>query len=79
MALYKNSNFVVQVQDAAFDKDQSPGTTAPHAGIYRCMGCHREIAIAEAHILPPQNHHTHTPAQGHIRWRLAVYAQHEPK
>jgi hypothetical protein len=28
---------------------------------------------------PPQNHHQHNGSQGQIRWRLIVYADHEPK
>jgi hypothetical protein len=43
------------------------------------MGCGREIGIAQGHTLPPQNQHEHTPAQGAIRWRLIVYADHNAK
>ncbi|GCD52029.1 hypothetical protein NBRC3188_0726 [Acetobacter pasteurianus NBRC 3188] len=76
MALYKYSSFVTQSNDTGFDAIHSPGTPAPFAGIYKCAGCGHEIGTAEAHPLPPQNHHQHTVAQGNIRWRLAVYAQH---
>ncbi|UPJ57933.1 hypothetical protein [Bradyrhizobium sp. 192] len=79
MATYKNGNYLQQSNSDAFDQDHGPGTAAPYAGIYRCMGCHREIGIAAGHILPPQGHHAHTPAQGSIRWRLIVYADHDPK
>jgi len=79
MASYQESRWVVQTRDSAFDQDHLPGYAAPWAGIYRCMGCHREIGIASGHVLPPQSHHTHTPQQGHIRWRLIVYADHNPK
>lgn len=79
MAIYKNSSFLQNSSDAAFDKDYSPGSVAPYAGVYRCMGCHREIGIAEGHTFPPQNHHSHTSQQGTIRWRLAVWADHNPK
>jgi hypothetical protein len=79
MALYKDGKYLTQTNDASFDKDHAPGTTAAHAGIYRCMGCHREIGIASGHTLPPQSHHSHTAAQGHIRWWMIVYADHNPK
>ncbi|MGY2848555.1 hypothetical protein ACVIWU_001567 [Bradyrhizobium sp. USDA 4509] len=79
MAIYKYGNYLQESNDDAFDKDHGPGAAAPHAGIYRCMGCHREIGIAAGHVLPPQAHHTHTAAQGSIRWRLIVYADHNPK
>ena len=79
MATYKYPVYLQQNDSTAFDMDNGPGVAAPHAGIYRCMGCGREIGIAHGHILPPQTHHQHTPAQGHIRWRLIVYADHNPK
>jgi hypothetical protein len=79
MAWYKETKYLKQVTGDDFDKDHKPGSPAPYAGIYRCMGCHREIAIAATHILPPQDHHSHTAPQGSIRWRLIVFADHEPK
>ena len=74
MASYKYGTYLAQSTHEAFDQDHGPGSAAPYAGIYRCMGCHREIGIASGHILPPQNDHTHTAAQGTIRWRLIVCA-----
>lgn len=79
MAWYKHGNYLHKVDHSEFDEDHSPGKAAPFAGIYRCMGCHREVGIATGHILPPQNHHAHNNQQGAIRWRLIVYADHEPK
>ncbi len=79
MAMYKYEGYLAKSAHAEFDKNHEPGVAAPNAGIYRCMGCGREIGIASGHILPPQNHHAHTNAQGTIRWRLIVYADHDPK
>lgn len=79
MATYKEVSYLGQNNSTEFDNDHQPGIPAPHAGIYRCMGCHREIGTAAGHILPPQTHHAHTPQQGAIRWRLIVYADHNPK
>ncbi len=79
MALYKYGQFLAKSEDAVFDKDYSPGITAPHSGVYRCMGCGREAASTVGHPLPPQNHHQHTQRQGNIRWRLIVYADHQEK
>ncbi len=73
MALYKNGNLLTLSQDAAFDALRSPGTAAPHPGIYRCTACGDEIAIAGGHTLPPQNHKQHAPASGQIKWQLLVY------
>lgn len=74
MALYKDSKFLKTSSSAEFDKKFSPGTKAPHAGIYRCTACGDEIGIAETHILPPQNHRQHAPSAGPIQWQLIVYA-----
>lgn len=73
MALYKHGNHLSQSQDAAFDAEHSPGSAAPHPGIYKCTNCGDEIAIAGGHILPPQNHKQHSPNNGRIKWKLLVY------
>jgi len=77
MALYKNANFLHQNNDAAFDIEHNPGDITPHSGVYRCMGCGHEIVSEAKNPFPPQNHHQHTPAQGRIRWKLVVYAEHK--
>ena len=73
MALYKNAQLITSSDDTAFDAVHQPGVAAPYPGIYRCIGCGDEIAIAGGHILPPQNPHQHTTTQGTIRWQLLVY------
>lgn len=79
MAWYKNREYIKESSSGAFDDIHDPGEAAPYAGIYRCMGCHREVGIAEGHTLPAQSHPQHTSSQGKIRWRLVVYADHDPK
>jgi hypothetical protein len=76
LALYKHGQSLTQSQDAAFDVVHSPGSTAPHAGIYKCTGCGHEIGIAAGHTLPPQGHPQHPTSLGPIRWKLLVFAQH---
>jgi hypothetical protein len=76
MALYKHANYLSQNNDDIFDQENKPGVPAPRSGIYRCMGCGREVASNEGEPLPPQNHHQHNQAQGSIRWKLIVYANH---
>lgn len=73
MALYKYGQRLTQSDDQAFDQKYSPGTAAPHPGIYRCTSCGDEIAIAGGHTLPPQNHRQHNPVNGQIQWQLLVY------
>lgn len=77
MALYKNPAVLSQSNHAAFDQVNVPGSTTPHSGIYRCVGCGKEIAANEGTPMPPQNHHQHSVAQGTIRWQLIVYAVYE--
>jgi hypothetical protein len=79
MATYKYAVYLQTSTSDAFDKIYGPGKTVPFSGIYRCMGCNREIASNEKDPFPPQNHHQHSVSQGDIRWRLAVYADHKPK
>ncbi len=79
MALYKYAQYIQQSDDVAFDKLYSPGDTVPHSGIYRCAGCGRETANNENQPFPPQNHHQHHQNQGSIRWKLIVWADHNPK
>ena len=79
MALYNNINYLTQSNDNAFSVDYNPGTQPPHSGIYRCMGCGHEVVAEQSRQLPPQNHHQHSAAQGHIRWRMIVYADHREK
>ena len=72
MATYKDSQYVTQRNDPRFDRDYTPGSTPDDSGIYRCMGCGREVVAEASRTLPPQNHHQHTSSQGSIRWRLIV-------
>ncbi|TAA46252.1 protein L [Pseudoxanthomonas winnipegensis] len=49
-----------------------PGDDVPVSGIYRCLGCKREITSNKDDPFPPQNHHQHQAGQGAIRWKLNV-------
>jgi len=40
--------------------------------------CYRENAIADGDALPPEDHHTHNPDEGAIRWRPIVWADRKP-
>jgi hypothetical protein len=74
MALYKNGSYLQKSDDAAFDVDYTPGQQPAHSGIFRCMGCGREVVGEHTRTLPPQNHHQHNvQQQGAVRWRMIVY------
>ena len=73
MALYKNLAWLTKSEDAVFDVVYSIGQKPVHSGIYRCLGCGREVVGEMERTLPPQNHHQHSPQQGAVRWQLATY------
>lgn len=50
----------------------SPGAAVPVSGIYKCIGCKKEITSNKDDPFPPQNHHQHTAAQGPVKWKLNV-------
>lgn len=50
----------------------NPADEVPISGIYRCLGCRKEVTSNKRDIFPPQNHHQHSEAQGKIRWKLNV-------
>ena len=78
MTLFRRSNDIEVSISPDFDKEHKPGETPDHPGIYRCSGCGCEIVAEAFKPLPSENHPKHSPAQGKIRWRLAVAAQKEP-
>lgn len=74
MAWYTNDS-VLSKSDGNKDwwtTTYSPGDDVPVSGIYRCLGCGREVTCNDPDHFPPQNHHQHTEAQGKIRWRLNI-------
>ncbi len=74
MAIFKDAANLHQSGDLQFDQIHEPGVQAPHAGIYRCVGCGYEIGVQRGHVLPSQSHR-HDPKLGKIKWRLLVFAQ----
>jgi hypothetical protein len=74
MAIYKQGQLLNLSKSTAFDATYSPGVSAPYPGIYRCIACDDEIAIAGGNMLPPQNHHQHGQINGQIKWKLLVMA-----
>ena len=78
MAIYKDGGHLTQLGNPIFDEEHPPGQPAPRAGIYKCLGCGREVTAAEDAPLPPPEHHAHGPADGDPRWKLIVFADHRP-
>jgi hypothetical protein len=72
VAAYKYAYFLVPVINARFDHIYPACARSPHAGIYRCEGCGREVIAPHGEPLPGQKDHDHTPEHGTVRWRLIV-------
>jgi len=74
MAWYKDSKNLVQSTSdhSHWKSDYGPGAEVPLSGIYKCVGCKKEITSNKGDPFPPQNHHQHSMAQGLIRWKLIV-------
>lgn len=49
-----------------------PNDDVPVSGIYRCLGCNKEITCNAPDHFPPQNRHQHEATQGAVRWKLEV-------
>lgn len=74
MSWYIKSSVLIESDggDDFWKKEYGPGDTVPVSGIYRCLGCKREVTSNDADRFPPQNHHQHTTSQGSIKWKLNV-------
>lgn len=69
----KNSVIVsVNGDGEHWTKTYNPSDEVPVSGIYKCLGCKKEITSNRGDKFPPQNHHQHTSTQGEIRWKLNV-------
>lgn len=74
MSSYAHDSVLVKIEPSKpwWKTIYSPGDTVPVSGIYRCLGCKREITSNENDPFPSQNHHQHNHAQGAIRWKLNI-------
>jgi hypothetical protein len=74
MSWYTKASSLVESNGAGDHWTQSytPGANVPVSGIYKCIGCKKEVTSNKDDPFPPQNHHQHTPAQGAVKWKLNV-------
>ena len=74
MSWYISESVINKAADdkAWWQTTYQPGDEVVRAGIYRCLGCGREVCSNKGDPFPPQNHHQHSTAQGKIRWKLNV-------
>ncbi len=62
----------VDSKESHWTSTYSPGNEVPVSGIYRCIGCKKEITSNKGDPFPPQNHHQHTASQGAVEWKLNI-------
>lgn len=55
-----------------WNQKHNPGSTVPMSGIYKCVGCKKEVTCNKGDPFPPQNHHQHPTGQGPVQWKLNV-------
>ncbi len=72
MAYYKIRTFLAPTEDPVFDQTIPGGGAAPATGIFRCIGCTKEVIAFKGAILPIDGEHLHSASQGLVRWRLVV-------
>lgn len=74
MAWYIDSSTLTKStgEPAWWSKEYTPSEKVPTSGIYKCLGCKKEVTCNEGDGFPPQNHHQHTVLQGAIKWKLNV-------
>ena len=74
MSWHTNDSVLIKVNltNAWWTTIYNPGEDVPVSGIYRCLGCKREITSNAGDPFPPQSHHQHDRSQGEIRWKLNV-------
>ena len=72
MTYCKYTHFLMFEDGLEYDTTYKAGTSAPFPGIYYCEVCGSSITSMGSQPLPLNDHHLHSPAQGPIRWRLAV-------
>lgn len=73
MAYYQNANSLIQLSDPRFDKTFRADETVDFAGIYKCVGCNREIAVD--YRFPSEEQHPHSESEGEVLWKLIVWVQ----
>ena len=72
MAIFKEMRRVRWSASKAFDGVLRPGTLARFEGIYRCVGCDAETAVAGGGTLPAAEPFEHPKWCPGIQWQLLV-------
>ncbi|PZQ36299.1 MAG: protein L [Pseudomonas putida] len=79
MSWYTNNSALTRADHPSDTWNQTfgPGQIVPASGIYRCVGCRKEITSNHGDPFPPQNHHQHSAQQGAVRWKMNVWTNTE--
>lgn len=75
MAYYTQRSHLESITNPSdvWSKEYHPSDTVPASGIYRCVGCKKEVTSNAGDKFPPQNHHQHGPGAGTVRWKMNVW------
>lgn len=81
MAYYTDNSSFDKITNPSetWGKIFGPADTVPASGIYRCIGCKKEVTSNKGDKFPPQNHHQHSAAAGEVRWKMNVWTNTEGK
>jgi hypothetical protein len=75
LARYKRRSYVLESDHAAFEVRYAPAARVENPGIYRCIGCGDEVAVAKGHLLPRPGGHEHAAGEAKVEWQLIVFAE----
>lgn len=79
MSWYTNESALTRADNPSetWSKSYGPGEKVPASGIYRCVGCRKEVTSNHGDPFPPQNHHQHSAQQGALCWKMNVWTNTE--
>jgi hypothetical protein len=75
VALYKRKPYILESDLTAFEVRYAPAARVANPGIYRCLGCGEEVAVAKGHQVPRPEQHEHAAGDGKAEWQLIVFAE----
>ncbi|WP_406235530.1 protein L [Isoptericola jiangsuensis] len=73
MAWYTTHSILqIDTPSQGWSRVYGPAEKVELSGIYRCLGCGLEVTCNKGDPFPPQPKHSHSDAQGDIRWKLNI-------
>ncbi|MBX8511302.1 hypothetical protein K5D34_16560 [Pseudomonas cichorii] len=81
MAYYTDNSKFDKITNPSdvWSKQFGPAEIVPASGIYRCIGCKKEVTSNKGDKFPPQNHHQHATSVGPVKWQMNVWTNTDGK